>query len=616
MSDREISLNHPTYIVGIDLGTTHSVVASTRATNPEDDAPDVQLLPITQVVAPGEVNAQPLLPSFLFLPGPHDVPAGALALPWNPEIDYAVGEFARNRGAELPARLVSSAKSWLAHRGVDRTQPILPWDVPADARRVSPLEASARYLEHIRNAWNYQMAAEDPAARLEDQAIYLTVPASFDAVARELTVQAAHMAGLGNLTLLEEPQAAFYAWLEAQRDRWRDQIKVGETILVCDVGGGTTDLSLIQATEEEGSLALRRVAVGEHILLGGDNMDLTLAYAVRAKLAQRGTQLDNWQFRGLVHSCRRAKERLLSNPDLEAEPVVILGRGTSLIGGTIRTELTRQEIEGVLLQGFFPIGAITDYPQRKPAVGIREMGLPYASDPAITRHLAYFLSRQVSGGDEAQPVAFPSAVLFNGGVMKAAPLRAQVLRALREWNGDAEVRELQAVNLDLAVALGGAYYGLARKGRGIRIRAGAPRSYYIGIESAMPAVPGIPTPMKALCVVPFGMEEGTEADIREKEFGLVVGDQAVFHFLASPTRKQDRVGEEVEDWSGDIQEVATLETRLPATDGTDGGTIIPVWLQSKVTEVGTLELWCVAENEDRRWKLEFNIREPQEESAY
>ena len=232
------------------------------------------------------------------------------------------------------------------------------------------------------------------------------------------------------------------------------------------------------------------------------------------------------------------------------------------------------------------------------------------------RDRAYFLSRQVSGGDEAAPVAFPSAVLFNGGVMKAAPLRAQVLRALREWNDDAEVREMQAVNLDLAVALGGAYYGLARKGRGIRIRAGAPRSYYIGIESAMPAVPGIPTPMKALCVVPFGMEEGTEADIREKEFGLVVGDQAVFHFLASPTRKQDRVSEEVEDWSGDIQEVATLETRLPATDGADGGTIIPVWLQSKVTEVGTLELWCVAENEDRRWKLEFNIREPQEESAY
>jgi hypothetical protein len=616
VSEQGIALNNPKYIIGIDLGTTHSVVAYTRANMPEDETPEVHLLPIAQVVAPGEVNAQPLLPSFLFLPGPHDVPPGALGLPWNPDIDYAVGEFARNRGAELPARLVASAKSWLVHRGVDRTQPILPWDAPADARRISPLEASAHYLEHIRNAWNYQMAAEDPEARLEEQEIYLTVPASFDAVARELTVQAAQMAGLGNLTLLEEPQAAFYAWLEAQRDLWRDLINVGETILVCDIGGGTTDFSLIQATEEDGSLALRRVAVGDHILLGGDNMDLTLAYAVRVKLAQQGTQLDNWQFRGLVHSCRKAKERLLSDASLEAEPVVILGRGTSLIGGTIRTELTRQEIETVLLQGFFPIGALTDYPQKKPQVGIREMGLPYESDPAITRHLAYFLSRQISTGEIESSVPFPSAVLFNGGVMKAVPLREQVLRALRQWSGKENLRELQAVNLDLAVSLGAAYYGAGRKGRGIRIRAGAPRTYYIGIESAMPAVPGIPTPMTALCVVPFGMEEGTEADIREKEFGLVVGDQAVFHFLASTTRKQDRVGEQVEDWTGEIQEVATLETRLPATDGAEGGTIVPVWLQSKVTEIGTLELWCVTRDNDQRWKLEFNIREQQEETAY
>ncbi|HZG68491.1 MAG TPA: Hsp70 family protein, partial [Herpetosiphonaceae bacterium] len=339
MSEHEIQ--QPRYIVGIDLGTTHSVVAYTRAELGEDEMPEVRLLEIAQVVAPGEVKAQPLLPSFLFMPGPHDVPVGALGLPWNPDIAYAVGEFARNRGAELPARLVGSAKSWLSHRSVDRTEPILPWDAPADARRVSPLEASARYLEHIRNAWNHRMADEGPAARLEEQEILLTVPASFDAVARELTVQAATMAGLRHLTLLEEPQAAFYAWIEAQGQRWRERIRVGDTILVCDVGGGTTDFSLIEATEEDGSLTLRRIAVGDHILLGGDNMDLTLAYDVRAKLAQRGTQLDNWQFRGLVHSCRRAKERLLSDASLDAEPVVILGRGTSLIGGTIRTELTR-----------------------------------------------------------------------------------------------------------------------------------------------------------------------------------------------------------------------------------------------------------------------------------
>ncbi len=607
---KETLLSESRYIIGIDLGTTHSVVAYTDANPAESESPEVHLFAIPQVIAPGEVKAQALLPSFLLLPGPHDVPAGGLALPWDSEIDYAVGEYARTRGAELPARLVASAKSWLSHRGVDRTQPILPFEAPAEARRVSPVETMARYLQHMRDAWNHEMARESADARFEDQEIYLTVPASFDAVARELTVQAARTAGLHNFTLLEEPQAAFYAWLEAQGDGWRELIGVGDRILVCDVGGGTSDFSLIEVTEEEGTLDLRRVAVGDHILLGGDNMDLTLAYAVRAKLAQRGTQIDNWQFRGLWHSCRRAKEKLLSNPELEAEPVVVLGRGSSLIGGTIRTELTRSEIETLLLGGFFPIGSADDFPQQKPQVGVREMGLPYAADPAITRHLAAFLSRQ-SGGDEWNSERrYPSAVLFNGGVMKAGTLRGQVLAALRQWSENPELRELRSTDLDLAVALGAAYYGLARQGRGIRIRAGAARTYYIGIESAMPAVPGIPTPIKALCVVPFGMEEGSEAEIRDREFGLVVGQPAIFPFLASTTRKSDSVGEEVEDWGGEIEEVTTLETYLEAGEENGGGTLIPVWLRSRATEIGTLELWCVSrENPERQWKLEFNIRE-------
>jgi molecular chaperone DnaK (HSP70) len=602
-------LSTPKYIVGIDLGTTHTVLAYTNADLADDEQPEIQLLEIPQVVSAGEVKAQPLLPSFLLLPGQHEVPEGGLALPWQADIDYTVGEYARTRGAELPNRLIASAKSWLCNRGVDRTQAILPWDAPADGRRLSPLEASARYLEHLRNAWNHQMAQDDPEARLENQELYLTVPASFDAVARELTVQAAQLAGLPNMTLLEEPTAAFYAWLEAHHGNWRDQIKVGETILICDIGGGTSDFSLIEVIDEEGNLVLRRAAVGDHILLGGDNMDLTLAYAMRTKLAQKKTNLDNWQFRGLVQSCRKAKERLLNDPELEKEPLVILGRGTSLIGGTIRTELTRKELETMLVDGFFPIGAATEYPQRKPQVGVREMGLPYASDPAITRHLAYFLSRQAAGEESTSTTPYPSAVLFNGGVMKAEALREQVLDALRTWSDNEDLRELPAADLDLAVAIGAAYYGLVRKGRGIRVRAGAPRTYYIGIESTMPAVPGIPTPIKALCVVPFGMEEGEEEHIRSKEFGLVVGEQAVFHFFASSTRKEDAVGEEVDDWGGEIEEVATLEATLPSTDGEAGSAIIPVWLQSKVTEVGTLELWCVARNSDRKWKLEFNIRE-------
>ncbi|MFP5213005.1 MAG: Hsp70 family protein [Acidobacteriota bacterium] len=591
------------YIIGIDLGTTHCVVAYTESGVEE---PEIRIFSVPQTVSQGEVKAQPLLPSFIFLPGPHDVPPGSLALPWNPEADKAVGEFARRRGSEIPNRMVSSAKSWLCHAGVDRTGPILPWDSPPDTARMSPVDAAATFLHHLKDAWNFQMASDDPDARFEKQDIYLTVPASFDAVARELTVKAAQSAGLDRMTLLEEPQAAFYAWIESREDTWRKEVKVGESILVCDIGGGTTDFSLIEVTEENGDLALRRVAVGDHILLGGDNMDLTLAYLVQGRLAQKGTKLDSWQFRGLWHSCRVAKEKLLANPDAQAEPLVILGRGTSLIGGTIRTELTRSDVEIALIDGFFPMGGADEYPKEKPRMGMREMGLPYESDPAVTRHMARFLGRQTSSG-------YPSAVLFNGGVMKSDIIRKRVLTVLDRWNDQEELRELASDDLDLAVARGAAYYGLARQGRGIRIRGGVARPYYIGIESSMPAVPGIPTPIKALCVVPFGMEEGTGVDIHEREFGLVVGEPAVFQLLSSTTRKGDTIGEIVEDWSGEIEEVTAMETALPATTPEEGGTTIPVWLQTKVTEIGTLELWCVArDDETRRWKLEFSLREREE----
>ncbi len=608
-------MNSSKFILGIDLGTTHSVLAYTEARAAEDTEPIIRILNVPQILSPGELKAQPLLPSFIFLPGPHDVPHGSLALPWDPQVDFAVGEFARKRGAELPNRMISSSKSWLCHSGVDRLEKVLPWEGPPDAGRLSPVEASARFLQHLKQAWDYQMAAHDPDARFEAQDIYLTVPASFDAVARELTVKAAQSAGLENITLLEEPQAAFYAWVEAQKERWRKAVHLGESILVFDVGGGTTDFSLIQVTEENGELTLRRVAVGDHLMLGGDNMDLTLAYAVQARLAQKGIKLDTWQFRGLWYSARVAKERLLADPELHGEPVVILGRGSSLIGGTIRSELTRTEVEQVLLDGFFPVSESSEYPEDKPKIGVREMGLPYESDPAVTRHLARFLGRQAQGGlsQSGVPVAFPSAILFNGGVMKSDLLRKRVLSVLNRWSAAGEIRELPSVDLDLAVARGAAYYGLARRGRGIRIRGGTARSYYIGIETSMPSVPGVPTPMKALCVVPFGMEEGSDAEIRQREFGLVVGEPAVFHLLDSTIRRQDETGEIVEDWQGDIEQVTTMEAVLPATEQEEGGKVVPVWLQSKVTEVGTLELWCVAREEDRRWKLEFNLREREQE---
>ncbi len=601
------------YIVGIDLGTTHCVCAYTDAVIEDGEEPAIHIFEIPQIVAPGEIKEQPLLPSFLFLPGEHDVSAGALVLPWNSDSDIAVGEFARERGAEVPNRLVSSSKSWLCNSGVDRTKAVLPWESPADSRRVSPVEASSYLLHHIRDAWNHEMAANDAGALLEEQEIYLTVPASFDAVARELTVKAAESAGIKNLTLLEEPQAAFYSWIEMHKE-WRKVVKKGESILACDVGGGTTDFSLIQVDEEDGSLALKRVAVGNHILLGGDNMDLTLAYAVRAKLEREGTRLDAWQFRGLAHSCRVAKERLLSDPGLEKEPVSILGRGSSLIKGNIRTEITREEVATVLLEGFLPLCKSGDYPEKKSKTGLREMGLPYEADPGISRHLAYFLHQQIGSGDTASAVPFPSSVLFNGGVMKSDMMRERILKVLGEWNTDEkEIRELSSDDLELSVARGATYYGLARRGRGIRIKGGTAHSYYIGIESTMPAVPGVPAPMKALCVVAFAQEEGTESEIRQREFGLVVGEPAVFHLLGSNVRKKEQPGEIIEDWSGSLEEVTTMEAELKPSEDEEGGTLIPVWMEIKLTEIGSLELWCVSrDDESRRWKLEFNLREREE----
>jgi molecular chaperone DnaK (HSP70) len=603
------------YIIGIDLGTTHCVLSYTESQTKEDDeTPHINIFKIPQVIAQGEIMSQPLLPSFLFLPGEHDVPKGSLAVPWDQEIDFTVGEFARQRGAEIPDRLVSSSKSWLCHSRIDRTKPVLPWESPPEARRVSPVKASAHLLKHLREAWNHEMAADDPEARLEVQEIYLTVPASFDAVARELTVKAAEAAGLSNMTLLEEPQAAFYAWIESQKN-WRQIVKARESILVCDIGGGTTDLSLIQVAEEDGNLVLKRVAVGNHILLGGDNMDLTLAYAIQAKLAKKGTNLDTWQFRGLVHSCRAAKEQLLNNPEKKEEPITILGRGSSLIKSTISTELTRVEIESILLDGFLPLCSSTDYPQEKSKVGIREMGLPYESDPAISRHLASFLGQHAGSDDKNAEVPYPSSVLFNGGVMKSDLIKQRILAVLNNWsNSENDMSELPSCDLDLSVARGAAYYGLARRGKGFRIRGGTAHSYYIGIESSMPSVPGIPTPMKALCVVPFGQEEGTELDIRQREFGLVVGESVLFHLFASNRRKKEKAGEIIEDWSGEIEEIATMETKLTSTGEEEGGNVIPVWLQIKLTEIGSLELWCVSsEDESRHWKLEFNLRKRDEE---
>jgi hypothetical protein len=484
---------------------------------------------------------------------------------------------------------------------------------------VSPLEASTLYLKHMAEAWNNTIAKGNHALRLEAQDIILTVPASFDAVARELTVEAARGAGLEHITLLEEPQAAFYAWIDASKEKWRKQVEVGDAILICDVGGGTTDMTLIAVEDDEGNLGLTRVAVGDHILLGGDNMDLALAHHLQQQMGTKGTKLDAGQHLMLWHGCRAAKEKLLSEADLAGAVVTVVGRGRSVIGGTIKSELMRGDVERLLVEGFFPNCPRDSVPQRTRTAALQELGLPYASDPAVTKHVVHFLQRQAEALNERvykrskkKPQSGPTCILFNGGVFKAEPLRNRVMDVMNAWAeeaGGGKVKELKGNDLDLAVARGAAYYGLVRRGKGIRIRGGTGRSYYVGIETAMPAVPGAKPPIKALCVVPFGMEEGTESDVPGQEFGLVVGEPVDFRFLGSSVRRTDPVGTFVEEWEGQIDELPPLSTTLEAVSGTSEGQTVPVHLHSRVTEIGTLELSCISRDGKKRWKLELNVRE-------
>jgi hypothetical protein len=604
------------FVVGIDLGTTNCAVAIRDLTLPEEDG-RIEVQSIPQLVNPGEVAERPLLPSFMYQPGEMDFPAGSIALPWDPEPSCVVGELARKRGAENPARLVSSAKSWLSYAGAQRLSPILPWSAPENVPRVSPVDASAQYLRHLAAAFDATLAQADSARSLARQDVLITVPASFDEEARELTLRAAVAAGLRDVTLLEEPQAAFYAWLDAQGPGWRRRVRVGDLVLVCDIGGGTTDFSLVSVSEQDGELSLDRVAVGDHILLGGDNMDLALARLLQSRLDEKGHKLDTLQLHGLWQQCRLAKEALLSDPSVQERAVTLLGTGARLIGGTITVPLSLDDVNRVLLDGFFPVVNSDEMPARQRRMGLQEIGLPYAADAGITRHLARFLTRQSATAQGARPIrrasnglACPTHVLFNGGVMKAHALQERIVSVLDGWlreGGFEPVTVLDAPDLDRAVARGAAYYGMARHGRGIRIRSGASRSYYVGIESAMPAVPGLPAPLKALCVVPFGMEEGTSATIPDRQFGLVVGEPAEFRFLSSTVRKNDPPGALIEDWGDELEELGPLEVTLPVDGRSEA--VVRVTLESHVNEVGTLELWCVAQDRSQRWKLEINIRE-------
>lgn len=601
------------YCVGIDLGTTNSVVAYTPL---GDENAELRLFPIPQSVAAGQVESRDSLPSFLYIAPDSEV--SAFLLPWQKSQsasatahpNHVVGEAARSKAAQSPQRVVATAKSWLTHNRVDRRAAILPWQAPDEVAKVSPLEATTELLRHLVSAWND--AHRD--APLGDQVVVLTVPASFDPAARDLTREAALAAGLpSDLVLLEEPQAAVYRWLQGTGDRWRQTLKAGDSLLVVDVGGGTTDLTLVQLTETDGNVELARRAVGNHLLVGGDNMDLALAYFVAQRLESEGHVMDPWQNVSLWHACRAAKEQLLApagTDDRQSHRIAVLGRGSRLIGGTISTELGKDEAAELLLSGFFPVCDADARPVRNPQSGFQDLGLPYESDPAVTRHIAAFLAGQRDPSIGSHRSAMPTHLLFNGGVFRSPLLRDRIQSVITGWSGGHPPVVLGGPeDLDHAVALGAAYYGWAKQRGGIRIRGGTARSYYIGIETAGLAIPGAPRPMRALCVAPQGMEEGTDAEVPSQEIGVIVGRPAKFRFFSSTTRRDDRPGNSVQRWPvGELIESDSIQTTLHSEHAEDDS-CLPVKFQSRVTELGMFELYCISTQSDERWKMEFNARE-------
>lgn len=604
------------YVIGIDLGTTNSVLAYGRL---DGDLPQVEVLPIPQWNDLNERESHPQLPSFLYATTEREREANASLEAW------VAGRWARQQSVEQPERTVASAKSWLCHDEVDRQSPILPWGAD-ELEKISPVDASAAYLRRLVEAWNEAF----PDSPFHEQWIALTVPASFDITARELTKLAAQQAGFpDSFVMLEEPQAAAYHWIQTMGDGWRKAVQRGDRILVCDIGGGTTDLTLLAVEEEEGSLHLRRLAVGPHLLVGGDNMDLALAHLAASKFEEKGTQLNPWQATSLWHASRAAKESLLGHSPSESHTLSVLGRGTRLIGGTVSIELQRREVESFLVDGFFPACSVLDDPLREADVGFQELGLPYETDSAITRHVAQFLRRelgvQTDSTDDRMPESSsaedrestnpdhrpPLRVLFNGGAFRADLFRQRLLGVMQGWTElGVEAMILDGpMELDQAVACGAAYYGWAKHHGGVRVRGGTARSYYVGIETTGLAVPGMKRPLQALCVAPFGMEEGSEADVPGREVGLVVGKPARFRFFASAVRKSDRLGVSLKGIDeNELQETSPIEVTLPSGED-DSSRFVSVRFRSRISELGMLELWCYSQRDERAWKLEWNVRQ-------
>lgn len=607
-ANNKTDTDHP-FIIGIDLGTTNSAVSYVDL---REDAGKknslIRVFDIPQLTGPGEFNRLPVLPSFFYIPGTYDVDLKSIAHPWPRSEDHFVGALARDQGANVPSRLVSSAKSWLCHDKVDRTARILPWGAPEEVNKVSPVQAGAAYLEHIKKAWNY-IRTDEEELFLENQMVILTVPASFDEVARELTLAAAKMAGYKHVTLIEEPLAAFYSWLVRHEHQWDKHVQPDELILICDVGGGTTDFTLITMnTTDGGSPRFNRIAVGDHLILGGDNMDMALARKVETRLAGQRPSLSTDRWKALCHQCRQAKERILSGRS-DDHSITLMGTGSRLIAGTISANLDRATVSQQILEGFFPIidSDDGDRPAKRPA--ITEFGLPYEPEPAVTRHLCRFLDRHRQDVADAigktRPI--PDLILFNGGSLKPTPIQDRIIRAVHSNFAEARAavpRVMENPDMDLAVSLGAAYYGLVKIGRGVRVGSGSPRAFYLGIGrgSQLPEAPP-----QAICLVERGLDEGSTIELSEKRFEVLTNQPVRFDLYSSSYRSKDRSGE-IYSIDDSFTALPTLQTAIQY--GKKGAkTGIPIRIEAEYTELGTLALFCRSLASDHRWQLQFQLRD-------
>jgi molecular chaperone DnaK (HSP70) len=592
------------YIIGIDLGTTNSAVSYVDLSEELIAKPQIQIFRIPQITAPGEISRLPILPSFLYLSGEFDLDRESTSLPWKTDPLKLTGAYARDHGKKVPSRLVVSAKSWLCHDKVDRKAPILPWGSGRDIRKVSPLEASAAYLSHIREAWNERMG-DDEDAWLEHQMVIVTVPASFDEIARDLTVESAKIAGIPNVTLLEEPLAAFYSWLGRHETEWNRFVKPGNLILVCDVGGGTTDFTLIALHEIDGNQRFERIAVGDHLILGGDNIDLTLARTVEQKMktsSAKALSLERWQ--SLCYQCREAKEAILSN-EADSKTITLIGEGRSLIADTLSSKLDKSEIERIVLDGFFPIidtnspKTFSEATQRK---GITEFGLPYEKEPAITKHLCRFLEQHQHDipDDMSLTTASPDVVLFNGGSLKPEWIQDRICQSIQSWSqSTGPIEILKNPEPFLAVAVGASYYGLVKMGHGVRVGSGSARSYYLGIETQKGK--------KAMCIIERGQEEGSQKVFEDKAFEVLANQPVRFDLFSSSYRSGDRSGH-IFDVDKSFSLLPPLQTVIQYGKRSTEKRL-PVMIETQYTELGSLSIWCKAKLTDHRWQLRFELRD-------